>query len=57
MGMGAGVVQRKGEEMSVYEFILSFTSLMLIGISSIIYFFTKRSSKKDETFRDNEPDR
>jgi uncharacterized membrane protein AbrB (regulator of aidB expression) len=57
MGMGARVVQREGEEMSVYEFILSFTSLMLIGISSIIYFFTKRSSKKDETFRDIEPDR
>jgi hypothetical protein len=57
MGMGAGVVCRKDKEMSVYEFILSFTSLMLIGISSIIYFFTKRSSKKDETFRDNEPDR
>lgn len=56
MGMGAKLVRGKNQEaVSVYEFILSYTSLMLIGISSIIYFFTKRSRRNDETFRDSEP--
>ena len=55
MGVGAAVVRgKKREGVSIYEFILYYTGLMLVGISSIIYFFTKRSGGHDETSGNND---